>query len=156
MASLSRHLQTQGSEHERLGFRPNCPLPRSPGRALSRVPAAATERRGSRRRALVAAGALLPTVSALADRAPPVGGPNPAAPPAVLEHPGAGDGGGRGDLPPLADDDEGDPPPLVDLPIPDTQGAPPPSDGYFCTAACAPLAPQRARPRHCRRQRRRP
>jgi len=117
MASLHRHLQLQGADHDRLDFRPDCP--HCQHRLAGTYPDARlmSRRTGAAAAAgLVAASALAPTAPALAKDDKPVGVPDPSSPPAVVKDPHRG----GGDMPPLRQprDDRGPPSTVPRLPTP--------------------------------------
>ena len=130
MASLHRHLKLTQAEHDRLGFRADCPYCQR--RLLGRYPEARPlSRRGEAATAagLVAASALLPAAGAMA-RQP--GAPIPGAPPAVVADGGDQGKGGHGQgggqdrsgvkLPPLIDNGDGpNPSPVPQIPAGDTR-----------------------------------
>jgi hypothetical protein len=102
MGSLHRHLQLQGPDHDRLAFRPDCPICQT--RLSGRYPEArplSTRQGAAAAASLVAAGTLLPAGGALADKPDRLAVPSPAAPPAVVT-----DDDGRSEIPPLRDDGE--------------------------------------------------
>jgi len=134
MPSLHRHLQLHGPEHDRLAFRPDCPIciPRLSGRypdpRLLSHSGEATLATG-----LVLAGSLLPVAHASAGTDAP---PSFSTPPAVLADSGdqgegnADAGGGGGDqAPSIADGNEDSVPPAAQSPAksPEVELEPPQS-----------------------------
>jgi len=117
MASLHRHLQLQGADHDRLDFRPDCP--HCQHRLAGTYPDARmmSRRTGATAAAgLVAASALVPAAPALAKNDKPVGVPDPSSPPAVVKDPHHG----GDDMPPLRQprNDAGPPSTVPRLPTP--------------------------------------
>src|SRR5215218_2122445 len=155
MGSLHRHLQLQGPAHDRLAFRPDCPICQT--RLSGRYPEARllSPRQGAAAAAgVVAAGTLLPAGGALADKPDRLAVPSPASPPAVVT-----DGDGGGEIPPLRDGGEHvpstvptapeaapAPPPKVEVEVPPVEAEvprpepPPPAPGPKDPAP-APAAP---------------